>query len=73
MKPSFRKPSAAPAVDHEPRQITPAERAERKQRQEADAIAAWNEHVEKQRKIDANTARLRALRLAREAEAAKAS
>jgi len=55
-----RGPRPAPTSD---------ERAERRRVQEEDARIAWEEHRLKERAIEENTARLRALRLAREQQA----
>ncbi len=44
----------------------------KKDRQRAEANSAWAEYHDEQAAIDANTERLRALRLARDAEAATA-
>ena len=52
-----RDPRAAP---------TAAEKAERRKLQEEEGRRAWEEYRRKQKAIDENTARLRALRLARE-------
>jgi hypothetical protein len=53
----------------EPRRSpTSAERAERRKVQEQEARIAWEEHRRKQQAIEDNTARLKALRLARESK-----
>lgn len=52
--------------------ITPAEREARKVFKEADAGKAMTEHERAQKAFQANRERLRALRLAREADDAKA-
>jgi cell division septum initiation protein DivIVA len=52
--------------------ITPAEREARKVFKEADAAKAMTEHERAQKAFQANRERLRALRLAREADDAKA-
>jgi hypothetical protein len=56
----------------EPKTITPAEREARKLFREADAAKAMTEHARAQEAFHANRERLKALRLAREAEQAKA-
>ena len=56
-----REPRAAPSA---------AEKAERRKLQEEEARIAWAEYRRKQQAIDENTARLKALRLARERKAA---
>jgi hypothetical protein len=48
-----------------------AERADRRNAQAEDGKLAWREYQEKIRAIDANTSRLRALRLEREAASKK--
>jgi hypothetical protein len=48
---------------------TAAEKAERRKLQEEDARLAWEEYQRRQRAVDENTARLRALRLARQKRA----
>jgi hypothetical protein len=45
-------------------------KAEKKARQSADAKIAWAEHLAKKAAVDKNTERLRALRLAKEANEA---
>jgi hypothetical protein len=52
--------------------ITPAQREARKAFKEADAAKAMTEHERAQKAFQENRERLRALRLAREAEDAKA-
>ena len=55
----------------EPRPAPQAtEKAKRRRLRAEDARLAWNEYRRKQQAVDENTARLRALRLAREARAA---
>jgi hypothetical protein len=44
-----------------------AELAFKKKQREDDATEAWKEHLARQKALDANTLRLRALRLARDA------
>jgi hypothetical protein len=51
---------------------TSLERAERSDRLRADAVKAMAEHVQKEAAVNARTAKLRALRLAKEAAEAKA-
>jgi hypothetical protein len=48
--------------------LSAAQRAERLKLQEQEARLAWQEYHERQRAIEANTVRLRALRLARAAK-----
>jgi hypothetical protein len=58
------------AADDVPREkVGPEVRAERRQLRQDDASRAWTEYVERNRGVDENTERLRALRLAREAQA----
>ena len=52
---------------------SPETRAERRERQEKLGAIAWAQHQEIERVRDERTARLRAMRLARDAEAAKPS
>jgi hypothetical protein len=53
--------------------ITPAEREARKAFKEADAAKAMTEHEREQKAFHENRERLRALRLAREADDTKAT
>ena len=55
------EPRAAPSA---------AEKAERLKLREEDARLAWDEYRRKQKAVDENTARLRAMRLKREAKGA---
>jgi hypothetical protein len=60
-------PPADSAADDVPREkISPEIRAERRQLRQDDASRAWTEYAERNRGVDENTHRLRALRLARE-------
>ena len=53
--------------------ITPAEREARKLFREAEAVKAMTEHERAQKAFQENRERLKAMRLAREAEEAKAT
>jgi len=52
---------------------SPETRAERRERQERLGAIAWAQHQEAERLRDERTTRLRAMRLARDAEVAKPS
>jgi hypothetical protein len=52
---------------------SPETRAERRERQEKLGAIVWAQHLETERVRDERTARLRAMRLARDAQAAKSS
>lgn len=71
MKPRFpkSKPPEAVVSTPEKRPATPQERAQRQAARDQDARQAWAEHQARKKSIEANTARLRALRLERERSA----
>ncbi len=68
-KPAESKPETAEFAASEKRPATPEERAQRQAARDQDARQAWSEHQAREMAIEANTARLRALRLERERSA----
>jgi hypothetical protein len=71
MKHRFAKSKPAETAESatENRSATPEERAQRQAARDQDARQAWAEHQARKKAIEANTARLRALRLERERSA----
>jgi hypothetical protein len=64
-------PPDSPADEAMPEKVSPEIRAERRKLRQDDATGATKEYLEQKRAIDENMERLRALRLAREAQAKK--